>query len=547
MSQALREEQPPFSLQRSLRGLLFGSPIYKLTLAKDAPAQLQIPPQDMWPAEAELGVQMQNGVFALAGQNITCREPDFYPHTSSHGWRAAMHRFAWLRDLRAASGDQSRRVARKWVLAWLEEFPEWEEEAWDPLSTGLRLRHWLQHHDFFCASADDNFRFAVYDSIARQACHLARVLPGALAGAELLAALEGLILSGLALPGRVDYLQAGLRHYRREIEQQILPDGGHISRSPGMLFTILMGMMCVRSALTSARQPIPDEISAGIERAALMIKLFRHGDGGLALFHHSTEQAPVLLDAVLAQADARRTLKSANVSGYERAAQGRSLLILDAGQPALAPTSHAGTLAFEFSVGKDRLIVNCGCYRGTGPWRAALAATAAHSTLCLNDTNSSEFIAAQTAARRIKTRPNFVTVTRDEQPQSTRLDARHDGYRENFGFMHQRTLTLEDNGETLTGVEKLSGSNSHAHFAIRFHLHPNAQASLTQDGQTVLVKLPSGGGWRFRFEGNAALGLEPSIYSPDGNAQRRSVQLVIHGETTGPCQINWKLAREKRG
>jgi len=540
------EKPSPFSLEKSLRGLVFGSPIYRMTLARDAPAQLAIPPQDMWPADAALGVQMYGGNFVLAGQTLTCTEPDFSPHGSTEGWRAALHRFAWLRDLRAAGGDQARRVARRWVSAWLEEFTEWQEEAWHPLSTGLRLRHWLQHHDFFCASADNTFRFAVYDSIARQASHLARVLPGTLTGAELLGALEGLIMTGLAIPGRVDYLQLGLRHYRRELEAQILSDGGHTSRSPGVLFTILMGMMAVRSALTAARQPVPEEISAAIERAALMIKLFRHGDGGLALFHHSTEQMPVLLDAVLAQADARRNLKSANVSGYERAAQGRSLLILDAGQPALAPTSHASTLAFEFSVGKDRLITNCGCWRGTGPWRAALAATAAHSTLSLNDTNSLEFSGAQSVLRRVRRRPNFVTITRDESPAGIQLEARHDGYRENLGYLYTRTLVLRDAGETLMGEERLSGATISVNYAIRFHLHPNVQASLTQDGQAVLLRLPSGTGWRFRQEGASALALEPSIYSGDGGTQRRSLQLVLHGETAGPAQITWRLAREKK-
>lgn len=541
-----RQENTPFSLKRSLRGLMFRSPLYRLTLAKDSPAQLAIPPQDMWPSDAELGLAMQNGVFALAGQTMVCHEPEFAPEDSSRGWRAAMQRFAWLRDLRAAGGDQARRIARRWVAAWLNEFPEWHDEAWDPLSTGLRLRHWLQHHDFFCASADDTFRFAVYDSIARQASHLARVVPGMLTGAELLGALEGLILTGLAIPGRVDYLQLGLRHYRRELDMQILADGGHTSRSPGVLFTILMGMMSVRSAFASARQNVPDELSAAIERAALMIKLFRHGDGGLALFHHSTEQMPVLLDAVLAQADARRNLKSANVSGYERAAQGRSLLILDAGQPALAPTSHAGTLAFEFSVGKDRLITNCGCYRGTGPWRAALASTGAHSTLSVNDTNSSEFAAAQTSARRVRRRPNFVTVLREESTSSIRLESRHDGYRDNFGYLHTRILTLQDAGETLVGEERLSGGAGRVNYAVRFHLHPGVQASLTQDGHAILLRLPSGTGWKFRFDGTAALALEPSIYSADGSAQRRSVQFVLHGETMGPTQISWRLAREKK-
>ena len=48
-------------------------------------------------------------------------------------------------------------------------------------------------------------------------------------------------------------------------------------------------------------------------------------------------------------------------------------------------------MSFELSVGRDRLIVNCGASPAAEPvWRDALRATAAHSTLTLADTNSSE-------------------------------------------------------------------------------------------------------------------------------------------------------------
>jgi uncharacterized heparinase superfamily protein len=96
------------------------------------------------------------------------------------------------------------------------------------------------------------------------------------------------------------------------------------------------------------------------------------------------------------------------------------------------------------------------------------------------------------------------------------------------------------------GAERLSGGGTRINYAIRFHLHPNVQASLTQDGQAVLLRLPSGTGWKFRHEGAGALALEPSIYSGDGAMQRRSLQLVLHGETAGPAQIAWRLAREKK-
>ena len=65
-------------------------------------------------------------------------------------------------------------------------------------------------------------------------------------------------------------------------------------------------------------------------------------------------------------------------------------MVVDAGVPAAPgydPHAHAGTLSFEFSHGDERLIVNCGAQNAGGEWRLAQRATAAHSTLAVDDTN----------------------------------------------------------------------------------------------------------------------------------------------------------------
>ena len=46
---------------------------------------------------------------------------------------------------------------------------------------------------------------------------------------------------------------------------------------------------------------------------------------------------------------------------------------------------------------------------------------------------------------------------------------------------------------------------------LRFHLHPDVQASVQQDGGTVLLRLKSGSFWRLRADG-ARLDLEETIY-----------------------------------
>ncbi|MDX1426170.1 MAG: heparinase II/III family protein, partial [Kiloniellales bacterium] len=82
-------------------------------------------------------------------------------------------------------------------------------------------------------------------------------------------------------------------------------------------------------------------------------------------------------------------------------------------------------------------------------------------------------------------------------------------------------------------------------FTIRFHLHPEASAALAQDGETVLLRVGRGAGWRFRARG-AAVALEPSVYLGRSGEVRRSQQIVLSGITsTGETAVQWALHKQE--
>ena len=82
-------------------------------------------------------------------------------------------------------------------------------------------------------------------------------------------------------------------------------------------------------------------------------------------------------------------------SGYQRLARGSAVIIADTGLPPSGPhgfKGHASCLAFEFSSGKQRLIVNSGVDRlERDNYRDMARMTAAHSTLVSDDTSSARF------------------------------------------------------------------------------------------------------------------------------------------------------------
>jgi uncharacterized heparinase superfamily protein len=183
--------------------------------------------------------------------------------------------------------------------------------------------------------------------------------------------------------------------------------------------------------------------------------------------------------------------------------------------------------------------VNCGAYRGPKlAWHAALRTTAAHSTLIVADTPSSEL----DAEGRILRHPRAITRERAEQDGSQWISASHDGYKPEFGLIHGRQLFLAEDGEDLRGEDRLSGKPGHS-FAIRFHLHPQVQASLTQDGSAALLRLASGVGWRLRAQG-AVLSLAESIYLGTGET-RKTQQVVLQGHVgTQGATVKWAVRRE---
>ncbi len=219
------------------------------------------------------------------------------------------------------------------------------------------------------------------------------------------------------------------------------------------------------------------------------------------------------------------------------------MLIVDCGAPPphkIDRFAHAGTLAFELSVGRDRMIVNVGAAPAAGTeWRDASRATAAHSTLVIADTSSSEL-----KPEGLGRRPELVDVQRQEANGAHWLEASHDGYRKPFGAVHRRRLYMGESGEDIRGEDAVEpavdGAGPHP-YTVRFHLHPDVDASLQQDGEAVLLRLPSGSGWRLRADG-ARLTLEESIYL-GGPQLRRTEQVVLTGAEDGPQQVKWAITK----
>ena len=525
------------SLRRWFASACWRSPLYPLTLWGRPPKQLALAP----PTRTRLGGRRSQPSETAETASLAL-PPSDAPETSA-ARQASLHGFGWLAD--AGKGEDEVLRLRAFLHRWLERHRRWDPLVWRADVLGERLYAWVIDAPLLAAGGDAQLRRNFLASFARQARHLRRVARWEVEGIGRLKALKGWLASLLALGAGDRRLDSAFRAIEKEAAAQILPDGGHVGRSPALQLEALVHLMDMRDLLDAAQIEVPEPLIAAIDRAALILRFFRHGDGRLALFNDSIEEESAALDLALQRSGVKtRAPASAPLSGFERLHSGKTLLIADCGAPPPVGAGghpHAGTLSFELSHGRERLIVNCGAYRGeSAQWQAAMRTTAAHSTLVVANTPSSEV----DAEGKLGERPGAVTCKRTEEDGKLWLALSHDGYRQRFGLTHARDIFLAADGEDLRGEDRLSGRAGES-FAIRFHLHPQVQASLTQDAGAALLRLPSGAGWRLRAEG-AVLGLADSVYLGAG-VMRKTLQVVLEGHVGSQgAAVRWAIRREGR-
>ena len=531
--------------------------VYRRFLKGQLADHIVFHPWDALPRRLEEADSLLRGRFRFYGQTVDV--PDgvsvFDIKPPSEAWHEALHSFAWLPALSTAGGEASRKLATNLIGQWVKRYQHYSEPVWLPHIMARRLSALFSHGRLVILNSEMMWRSRLFVSLREQSRMLERICTEAPDGLPRLEAAAVLTLSGLCLDDSIKRRDIGLARLESEIERQVLPDGGHVSRSPEALLSAYRHIIMVMEALSAVNEEPPHALRNAHDRMAPMLRFFRHADGALALFNGGAEADPRMIAGLLARDDIRgQPFHHARHSGYQRLTAARTLCLLDCGKTPDGPfalEAHAGAGAFELSSGADRIVVNCGAGGPTHQaWNAALRATAAHSTLTLSDTSSAHILPAGLArdllGPRLMGGPLAPVSRRAETPQGWTAEVMHDAYVEVFGVRHERQITLSPQGLMVTGRDrlvpvqgKLAGERpvGGRSYAVRFHIHPDVRVSRLEGGG-ILLKLPGGEGWRFRA-GGGTLDVEESVYL-GGPVVRRTEQLVVSGQMKdSPAEIAW--------
>ncbi|MES2144204.1 MAG: heparinase II/III family protein [Pseudomonadota bacterium] len=512
------------------------------------------------------GKQLVSGNILLSGTLVEAPGKSIWDlATPDPGFAQAAHGFAWLDDLAALGDGTARARAQGWTWDWIARHGHGTGPGWTPDLTGRRIIRWIHHALMLLNSRDPVAHAAYYRSISRQTAFLARRWPAAAPGLPRFEALTGLIYAGLSLTGMEHHAETARTALDAECSREIDSEGGIPTRNPEELLEVFTLLIWAGQALgETGRTPGAAHLAA-IERIAPGLRALRHADGGLARFHGGGRGLEGLLDRALASSGVKPQTHPPLAMGFARLGGGRTTVIVDASSPPLgtaSATAHASTAAFEMTSGRRPVIVNCGSGVPFGAeWHRAGRATASHSVLSVDGTSSSRFAAGKRSAETFGERARIRTLRQFSGPAGVEIQVTHDGWVRTHGLLASRRLLLSHDGRHLTGEESLLADTAEhrrrfdlvmtrtgldgSPVSVRFHIHPDVDATLDLGGTAVSLALKSGEIWVFRHDGVAELSLEPSVYLEKGRIKPRPGRQIVlsRNAVQYDTRIGWTLAK----
>ncbi len=518
------------------------------------PLKLVAVPRDHVQGNRQRGDSLLSGRFTVGSETLALSDLDLASVGTTGALAEQLQGFSWLRDLAAAaSRENGARLAESVAGRWLLAHGTKVDEAWAPHLWGERILFWTAYAPYILSSADSGYRSALLNTLARGARHLDAHADKASLGLKRVTAWCGVVAAGLLVQGGVPRIARGEAGLGRALAGAQFDDGGLISRSPFEQALLVDRLGLLRGCYLAAKETIPDSIEAAAQASLAALHGVTMGDGALSSWQGCNPGEASRLTALIEGCGLRaRPLRQARGWGYQRLSALGTILVLDAAPPPpqkMAAYGSASTLAFELSDGPQRLVVNCG---GPGPLPTdlpeelvqGLSTTAAHSTLVLEDTNSTNILADGSLGKGVED----VSIERSEDNDASRLESSHDGYVRAFGLIHKRSVMLGNDGKELRGADQLIAKGrkkirESAAYAVRFHLAPGVEPTATADGMGAILRSRGAPPWNFRCRGGM-LTTEESLWIDGRGQPNRTSQLVIVGEVSAlGGEIGWQFRR----
>jgi uncharacterized heparinase superfamily protein len=287
----------------------------------------------------------------------------------------------------------------------------------------------------------------------------------------------------------------------REIDEQILPDGGHYERSPMYHSIVTQDLLDVANLLKCSEKSPPNRFLEKIKniatRSVTYLTDIAHPDGEIPLFNDcafSISLSPNKLreyaENLFPDLSIRQNggpLIEKSYSGYYGFRTEDQFMLIDCGEigPKYQPGhAHCDLLSYELSMGERRVVVDSGVFGyEMDDLRAYIRSTAAHNTIRVDGKEQSEMWSAFRVGRRAK--PLSAKAHMHSNGDFT-FEGSHDGY----NYLPQRVIHTRKIRYEAARQQYLIGDHLCGRGKVRaesfVHLHPDLRVEKEQSRLTVV-------------------------------------------------------------
>lgn len=467
-------------------------------------------------------------------------------------WRYNLHYFQYLHP----EGGLEQKTAISLIREWVKNNPPGSVDAWDPFPISLRIVNWIKYLSRSEKRMEESEE--IIRSIYRQCLWLERSLEYHVSANHIFKNAKALVFSGLfyngADAGR--WLSKGMQLLDRELDEQILADGGHFERSPmyhSMILEDCLDLLNVYNARTEWQlKKSSGRLRTAIRNMVQFLLGMTHPDGQIALFNDAAfgiEPQPADLITYYENVSGEAATAQ-NGSAFAFPASGYFIINPGSGNRLLvdcgpigpdyqAGHSHCDTLSFELSLKGRRVVADSGCFGyEQGPIRNYNRGNAGHNTLTIDAENQSEVWDSFRCARRA--RPLYGRLSKPSDGAIV-FEGAHDGYRRlEGGPVHHRDIRWSNHAYLIQ--DRVEGKGRHQ-VESRLHIHPaldvdpSMREFLIRDKLDILARISSLNAQRIeKIDG---------WYCPEFGIKEKCVVLKIGPESvTLPYAGGWQIKVE---
>ena len=519
--------------------LFFKNTLYNHIFSEGIDGKIQYNPESLWKGNKFEGSRIIDGFLNFQKESVFINSNVWHKNHGSIAWNCYLHSFMWIKDVRAVGTNEARIFVRQKILSWIDQSDYLSQHIWGVEVMSKRIFYLLTNLSFFFETANESFQKKFAENINKQSILLFKKIKKVKNLKNKIFISKSLLLSSLCFKNLEKNFDYSVKLLQKTIEITI-KDGMHYLRSPSEHFYFLCSILDIKNFFGNLNKELPTGLNETIKEMTLILNFFKIGDGHLAIFNkYDFIGSNKIYNLQKKIGNKYRLPIVSECSGFNRVSKNKLIFIMDCGSPSMEKT-QAGSLSFELSYLSEKIVVNCGSpFVNNKEWDDAMRSTAAHSTLNINEINSSDiFFEKDTTSRIAK-----VFSEKFNENENVWINSYHEGYKEIFSIIHKRLIHIDLKNFVVRGEDSFehiitNRKHKNLQYFLRFHIHPSIKLNVTTSKKKVFLKLRNNQGWEFICS-EPKIEIHDGIYLGENKIVQPNYHILIRNHIFPKTKINW--------